>query len=282
MVTVEQAWEVYNSNLLSLKNKKTQAVEHGRWVNHIKSVVGDRKIDELTLSDYFNLRQRLENKKLSPQTVYHCLSLLRRILNRAVDFDLSKVKTPSFFLAFPVFDNKRLRFLSKLEVNMLVQALECDEWRDIVLFAINTGMRKGEIENLKKGHCDFQGSFIHIVDTKSKKNRVIPMNETVKGILSKRMDSSGEYCFVIRRRKVWENAIKHCGFNKNVTDPRQKVVFHTLRHTFASWLALQNTPMAVIKELLGHCTIDLTLRYAHLSKSQLRIAVDKLSCQIAV
>jgi len=68
--------------------------------------------------------------------------------------------------------------------------------------------------------------------------------------------------------------------NENVRDSRQKVVFHTLRHTFASWLAIQNIPLASIKELLGHCTINLTMRYAHLSQHQLRYAVDSLPFDI--
>lgn len=54
------------------------------------------------------------------------------------------------------------------------------------------------------------------------------------------------------------------GFNKGVEDPRQRVVFHTLRHTFASWLAIQGTPILTIKELLGHKTLAMTGRYAHL------------------
>jgi len=57
-------------------------------------------------------------------------------------------------------------------------------------------------------------------------------------------------------------------FNKGVTDPRQKITFHTLRHTFASWLAIQGTHILTIKELLGHQTLAMTERYSHLIPEQ--------------
>ncbi len=63
-------------------------------------------------------------------------------------------------------------------------------------------------------------------------------------------------------------------FNKGVTDPRQKITFHTLRHTFASWLALQGTPILTIKELLGHQSLAMTERYSHLSPDQKKDAIN--------
>ena len=63
-------------------------------------------------------------------------------------------------------------------------------------------------------------------------------------------------------------------FNNGVTDPRQKITFHTLRHTFASWLAINGTPILTIKELLGHQSLAMTERYSHLSPDHKRQAVD--------
>ena len=66
------------------------------------------------------------------------------------------------------------------------------------------------------------------------------------------------------------------GFNNGVTDPRQKVVFHTLRHTFASWLVEQSVDLYSVKELMGHSTLAMTERYSHLSPDKLRRAVKTL------
>ena len=66
------------------------------------------------------------------------------------------------------------------------------------------------------------------------------------------------------------------GFNKGVEDPRQKVTFHTLRHSFASWLALQGERLLTIRELLGHKSFAMTLRYAHLVPDEKRKATLRL------
>ncbi len=65
-------------------------------------------------------------------------------------------------------------------------------------------------------------------------------------------------------------------FNVGIEDTRQRVCFHSCRHTFASWLALQGTPLLTLKELMGHKTIEMTMRYAHLIPDQKRQAVNQL------
>jgi len=77
--------------------------------------------------------------------------------------------------------------------------------------------------------------------------------------------------------RAYRQAVNKLGLNDGVTDPRNKVVFHTLRHTFASWLAIQGTPIYTIKELMGHKTLSMTERYSHLSPDAKREAVEKLS-----
>ena len=76
---------------------------------------------------------------------------------------------------------------------------------------------------------------------------------------------------------VFERVTEKLGLNKNVTDQRDKVVAHTLRHTFASWLAMQGSPIITIQKLMGHSNLEMTLRYAHLSPSHERDAVLKLT-----
>jgi len=86
------------------------------------------------------------------------------------------------------------------------------------------------------------------------------------------IQSSTDYCW----KKIYSNETPkiRSRFNNGVTDPRQKVTFHTLRHTFASWLAMQGTPILTIKELLGHQSLAMTERYSHLSPDQKKDAVN--------
>jgi len=76
--------------------------------------------------------------------------------------------------------------------------------------------------------------------------------------------------------KTFDRVVKELGLNDGVTDPRDRVVFHTLRHTFASWLAIQGTPIYTIKELMGHKTLAMTERYSHLIPDSKRSAIKGL------
>ncbi len=71
--------------------------------------------------------------------------------------------------------------------------------------------------------------------------------------------------------------MERLGLNDGIDDPRDKVVFHTLRHTFASWLAIQGTPILTLKELMGHKSLAMTERYAHLMPDVKREAIKGLA-----
>ncbi|WP_408936570.1 tyrosine-type recombinase/integrase, partial [Desulfobulbus sp.] len=78
---------------------------------------------------------------------------------------------------------------------------------------------------------------------------------------------------------MFRKAVQESGLNDGITDSRQKVVFHTLRHTFASWLVQAGFPIALVSQLLGHSNINVTMRYAHLAPSQAREAVSLIDRQ---
>lgn len=265
-------------NSFGTGKKKNRTIESSRWRNYIFPVLAQAELDNLTKKDYFKLREFLENRKLSPQTIHHGLSLLRRILNNVIELEEYSGNIPTFNKVMPRFDNRRSRFLSEKEVKILFLSLESAEhWLDISIFALNTGMRKGEIFEIRWENIDYNNKLINIVDTKTQNNRIIPMNSVVLKLL-KRNESNklDDYVFHFSKPKLFINAVKLSGLNDGITDRRQKFVFHTLRHTFASWLILEGIPIVVVSKLLGHRNISTTMRYSHIGSDIERHSVDRI------
>lgn len=130
-----------------------------------------------------------------------------------------------------------------------------------------------------------ENGLINVADPKNKESRKAFMTNTVKDMLVQRIpETPDEYVFkdkkhggkIMEVSQAFQRAVDQLGFNKGVNDPRQKLTFHSLRHTFASWLALQGETLQVIAELLGHKTIEMTMRYAHLIPDHKRRAVLRL------
>jgi len=154
------------------------------------------------------------------------------------------------------------------------------------LLSLHTGMRAGEIFNLQWGHVDFERGFINIVDTKAGRNRTAFMTGEIKTMLKNLYGEGkehGAFVFTAKDGKQikeistsFDRVIKDLGWNINATDPRQRVVFHTLRHTFASWLVEAGTDLYTVKELMGHSTLAMTERYSHLGANTLQNAVKNL------
>jgi len=192
--TLKTVWELYQMAVLSLSSKRSQVTEVGRWKNYIEPFIGEKTISNLTSLDLLMLRRDVEKQNLSPQTVYHCLSLLRRVMNKASEWEQCDKQLPSFKGVMPKFDNRRQRFLDNDELELLLDALkiadESNNWHDIALFAVNTGMRKSEIFNLRLNDVDFSSQIVTIMDTKSNINRSIHLNGIAFEIVSKKKQNS--------------------------------------------------------------------------------------------
>jgi len=155
----------------------------------------------------------------------------------------------------------------------------------MALLSLYTGMRFGEIAKLIWIDVDFTQNCIMLKNTKSGKNRPAFMTHDVKTMLSQRY--KGEKDRLVFPARGFDNKphamISHLYynvvrimFNQDVSDKRDWVNFHTLRHTFASWLVEGDTSIYFVKELLGHSDLKLTERYSHIGKNQLKQAVQKL------
>ncbi len=147
--------------------------------------------------------------------------------------------------------------------------------RPIVIVALNTGMRKGEILRLRWRDIDWTERTITILLTKTNEVRTVPMNEAVRQALGALKSTEGEYVFsrdgvtpLGEIRKSFAAALQKAKI--------QEFRFHDLRHTFASHLVMRGCDLRTVQQLLGHKQIAMTMRYSHLSKAHLADAVEKL------
>jgi integrase len=176
--------------------------------------------------------------------------------------------------------NDNLRWLTNAEEERLL-AHSPQYLRPIILVALHTGMRRGEVLTLKWADLDFEQNLVRVVHTKNHHIRYIPMNTRLKNLLESikpELTTWEETPFVFWNVQT-ENAFKNLSKAVKSACNRaglQEVTFHTLRHTFASRLAQAKVPINVIRELLGHGDMQVTMRYAHLAPSNLREAVQLL------
>lgn len=206
----------------------------------------------------------LVDRPNKPATINRFMAVLAHMLQKAADWkminraDLPKIKMLKE-------ENKRLRYLSREQSYELIAA--CDgHLRPIVVTALNTGMRLGEILGLSWDRIDLKHGFILLDVTKSGKRREIPINSTLRALLEsmvRRLDTP--YVFVNPETGTrWRDV----GRAFDAALRRAKILdfrFHDLRHTFASQLVMAGVDLVTVKELLGHAEIKMTLRYAHLA-----------------
>ena len=247
----------------------------------------NKRLDEISPFALEGLKQDLLRvKKLSPATAKHVLVLAGEAYNKAITWGLYQGENPVKRVKMPVLQNKRERFLSHEEAARLLVALKgkSPQLHDICLLSLYCGLRMGEVLNLRGQDLDFENGLIHIADPKNKHPRKAYMTGRVKEMLKARVpDMPGELIFKSRKggkidsvSRTFERTVDDLGLNKGITDTRQKIVAHSLRHTFASWLALQGETIQVIGELLGHRTLTMTQRYAHLTGDTKRRAAERL------
>ena len=173
----------------------------------------------------------------------------------------------------------RVRWLTRSQAAALVAVAgrlgpRAGHLADVVTLALHTGMRKGELLGLTWSQVDMEHGLIVLEgrQTKSGKRRAIPLNGPALAALESRRAKAGAAPLVFGGVKDVKRSFTHACQLAGITDFR----FHDLRHTFASWLVQAGVPLPEVRDLLGHASIEMTERYAHLAPERLRGAVARL------
>jgi len=229
------------------------------------------------------IRKTMQDAGKSPRSIEYTLAIIRQIWNMARRDGLIHRDSPTKQIKKPKINNKRIRFLSHDEADRLLDNLSgrSKQLHDMALLSLHTGLRAGEVFSLTWGNLDIEQRIIYIVDAKGG-SRTGYMTERIKEMFkSLGQGEPNELVFKDRRHggrikqisSSFDRAVDALGLNSGVTDHRQKVLFHSLRHSFASWLVQQGEPLYTVQKLLGHASISMTERYSHLAPGMLKNAV---------
>ncbi len=259
----------------SKANKAQKSYERDKSsIKHLLRTFIEKFITEITAHDleqYKNLRK----DEVKPATINREISCVKHMFTKAVQWgylsknpirSITKLKEPP----------GRVRYLTDEEIRRLLYCC-AGHLRPIVIMALNTGMRKGEILNLKWSDIDMVRRAITVRTSKNNESRYIPVNGTLYvELLRLNSDSTDDkYVFVGENGEPRRN-IDHAFEGARKRAKLEDFRFHDLRHTFASHLVMNGVDIRTVQKLLGQKTIAMTIRYSHLSDKTLKDAVDKL------
>lgn len=231
----------------------------------------------------FIVRQKATG--VSNKTINNRLSTLRKCLRCAYEWHGVPMPTMRLLKCPP----PKTDYLTTAECDTLLSGT-WGQLHEMVLLALRTGMRQGEIRGGQWEDVDWQNRSIAVrhsrcdrnrslVAPKSNRERHIPLDTDLYEMLFRRKRSSG-YVFTNPNRAnapfTSHRLIEDLAIACEAAGVRQ-IGWHVLRHTFATQLTLRGVPLTIVKELLGHSTITTTMRYSHVAPSALRSAIEMLN-----
>jgi integrase len=264
-------------------NNKFSEIRGKRFIlnTHLIGFFGQYRLDEITAHHIEKYKTKKINTGLSNKTVNNHLTVLSKCLNTAREWEILE-KTP-FIKKLKVAPQK-FDFLSKQECEILLQNTD-GILREMILICWKTGVRFGELKGIRWEDVDWGIRAINIrrsiyrnriVETKSYRERQIPLTDDVYEILNSRKKSKG-FVFENKNKTLKDTTTGYWLHQACKRANLRRIGWHTLRHTFASHLAMNGATMQAVKELMGHSDLMTTQRYAHLAPSTLVNTVKLLN-----
>ncbi|MGO9570389.1 MAG: tyrosine-type recombinase/integrase [Desulfomonilaceae bacterium] len=268
-------------------NKKRAPEDRSLYKTWLKSRFGGKKLQEISSEDLENMKKEMRELGKAEATVKHALCLVRQAFNKATAWGKWNGENPCKSVGFPKPNNQRLRFLSAQEADKLLVGLRerSTQLADVSLFGLLTGCRLREIFGLTWSNIDLTHGYLTVLDSKKGEPRHIPLTapirELIQGLPKGNPDdtlfknSKGERIGWLSKK--FKSVVDSIGLNKGITDSRQKLTFHTLRHTYASWAVMKGVPLYIVGQAMGHKTLTMTARYSHLAPGSLDEAFQAVS-----
>jgi len=286
--TFDEVAQKYFISLLNNGRKKDSTKRTTMFYNkHLQPSMKDKSIYSISIEFQNKLKQE-KIKILSPVSVNNLLELISSIINfgkNYLDLKLSNHLVSKKVKRFKI-DNKRERYLNKDEVKLLLK--KSSEYKKLNLaikFALSTGARLYTVLTIQKKHIDIKNRTITLEDHKNSSTYTSYLPECyfenfdfLKNLNANNYVISDDGNIITKSaiQKMFKKVVDPL-FNIGLTsdDRKNRVVFHTLRHTYCSLLAINNVPIFTIQKLVNHKSISSTLRYAKLDKSKMFESINE-------
>lgn len=272
----------------SKATKKSWKDDQTRYKSYLQEFFEHKQVDMITPLDIERVKVQMAKEGKAPGTIRQGLALFRAVFNKGISWNLIHCQNPMLKVRMPKVDNARERFLSNEEISLLLRELKArsPQAHSLTLLALNTGARLSELTGITWSDVDLRNRTVTFRGTKNGKTRRIPLNDQAHALLAsmgqtgpkERVFQSTVGTRIINITKTFKRLVDEM-FNSQLDkkDRRHRVVFHTLRHTAASHMVMNGVPLGTVKEILGHSSLAMVDRYAHLSEASIRLAVSSLA-----
>ena len=230
----------------------------------------DKPVIALTNADLLDYRAKRRGEGLAAHSVNRDLAMLKAALNHARLLHGKQVAQLAWSRLRVAEPPHRVRFLSHKEYARLLECCD-DGLRQLVTFAVATGLRKANVIGLDWSQVDLASGVI-TVPVKGGKLHTVRLTAQLRAMLGRNRIRKGRVFNRTNFRKRWDQAVKGAAL--------EDFHFHDLRHTFASWARMAGADLADICEALGHSSMTVTMRYAHIEPTQHTNAFDRVAATV--
>ncbi|MEI8172698.1 MAG: site-specific integrase [Deltaproteobacteria bacterium] len=263
------------------KKAKTYTIEEMLYRLHLADTIGDLPFSKIAPFHLERIKKDMTDKKKSDRTIQYVLQIIRQVFNTARNLGLYTGAPPTKGVRWPKLDNMKLRYLSISESETLLAALavKSKNLHDMTLLSLHAGLRFGELAALTWSCVNGEAGTLAILNAKAG-SRTAYLTERAKAMLKTRKQGrpdelifpkrSGKEGIKAQASNVFADTVNDLKLNEGITDRKQKVTFHTLRHSFATHLYESTHDLYLTQRSLGHATGTMTARYAKMSESRLR------------
>jgi integrase len=281
----EFAWKWFEEYVVPNNKFSEQRIKRYTLKSSLIPFFGKMLVGEITTYHIEQFKARKAKEGLANKSIKNHLTVLSKCLTCAYLWLELASKPPE--IPWPKCPPSRTDYLSSDECEILLSHAG-GVIREMILMALRTGMRQGELKGLQWSSIDWENRVLivnnsycdrekNIGPPKNNRIRSIPLDADLYEILYRRKNAIG-YVFTNAKGKPLNHSWLSYHLTKVYTRAGlRRVSWHMLRHTFASHLAMKGVPLNAVQALLGHSTIVMTMRYSHVAPSTMRAAIELLN-----